>query len=48
VQFHIERVEKHIADYLDQLDALDEAEGELVDDQPIQEKLNWLKKDSRN
>ena len=44
VQFHIERVEKHIADYLDQLDALDEAEGELVDDQPIQEKLNWLKK----
>ena len=44
VQFHIERVERHITDYLDQLDALDDVEGELVDDQPIQAKLDWLKK----
>jgi transposase len=44
VQFHIARVEKHIADYLDQLDTQDEAEDELVDDQPVQAKLDWLKK----
>jgi transposase len=44
LQFHIDRVEKHIDDYLQQLDDADKEAEKHVDDTPIQEKIDWLKK----
>ena len=43
VQFHVERVEKHIDDYLAQLAATDQTENETTDDRPLQEKIDGLK-----
>ena len=39
----IDRVEKHIEDYLQQLDAADKAEQSVTDRRSIQEKITWLK-----
>ena len=44
LQLHIARVEKHIDDYLKQLDDADKADEQNVDDTPIKEKIAWLKK----
>jgi transposase len=44
LQFHINRVERHIDDYLQQLDDADTEAEKLVDGTPIQEKITWLKK----
>ena len=44
LQFHIDRVEKHIDDYLQQLDDADKEAEKHVDDTPVQEKIAWLKK----
>ena len=44
IQFHINRVEKHIDDYLQQLDAADSEENKNADDEKIQDKITWLKK----
>ena len=44
LQFHIERVERHIDNYLRQLDDADREAEKHVDDTPIQEKIAWLKK----
>ena len=44
LQFHIDRVEKHIDDYLQQLDDADKEAEKQVDDTPIHEKIDWLKK----
>jgi hypothetical protein len=44
LQFHINRVERHIDDYLQQLDDADKEAGKHVDGTPIQEKITWLKK----
>src|SRR5210317_879006 len=44
LQFHIERVEKHIDDYLKQLDDADEEEEKTTDETPIKEKIDWLQK----
>lgn len=43
-QFHIDRVEKHIEDYMKQLDTADQEEHRSVDDQTTHEKILWLKK----
>ena len=43
LHFHINRVEKHIDDYLKQLDEADKESEKQVDDTPIQEKIDWLK-----
>ena len=43
LQFHIDRVEKHIDDYLQQLDAADKEESPVVDGRSIQDKITWLK-----
>ena len=43
LQFHIERVEKHIDDYLKQLDVADQKGDQVVDDTPIKDKISWLK-----
>jgi transposase len=43
-QFHIERVEKHIDDYLKQLDATDKKDAKTSDGTPIKEKIDWLQK----
>ena len=43
LQFHIARVEKHIDEYLAQLDKSDEDEKEEGLSMPINEKINWLK-----
>jgi transposase len=43
LQFHIDRVERHIDDYLQQLDEADKESEKQVDDTPIQEKIDWLK-----
>jgi len=44
LQFHIDRVEKHIDAYLQQLDAADREEKQVTDGRSIQEKITWLKK----
>jgi len=44
LQFHIERVEKHIDDYLKQLDDADKEEAKTKDETPIKEKIDWLQK----
>ena len=43
IKFHIERVEKHIDEYLKQMDAADSGENQTADDQPIDEKITKLK-----
>ena len=43
LQFHIERVEKHIDDYLKQLDAADNAVKCVGDDRSVQDKISGLK-----
>jgi len=43
LQFHIDRVERHIDDYLKQLDDADKEAEKHVDDTPIKEKIAWLK-----
>jgi|SaaInlV_200m_DNA_2_1039689.scaffolds.fasta_scaffold04717_4 transposase len=43
LQFHIERVEKHIDEYLKQMDATDCEENKTTDDKPIEEKITELK-----
>ncbi|MDC1287832.1 IS1182 family transposase [Gammaproteobacteria bacterium] len=42
LQFHIERVEKHIDEYLKQLDDIDKEEAKTSDETPIKEKIDWL------
>ncbi len=44
LQFHIDRVEKHIDKYLKQLDDSDKAEEKVIDETPIKEKLAWFEK----
>ena len=44
LQFHIARVEKHIDDYLKQLDESDKEEEKVIDETPIKEKIAWLQK----
>jgi len=43
LQFHIARVEKHIDDYLKQLDDSDKEEEKVIDETPIKDKIAWLK-----
>lgn len=43
LKFHIERVEKHIDEYLKQMDSADNEEIQVTDDQPIEEKITKLK-----
>lgn len=43
LQFHIDRVERHIDNYLQQLDDADNEAEKQVDGTPIQEKITWLK-----
>jgi len=43
LQFHIKRVEKHIDDYLKQLDVADQKDAQAADDTPIKDKIDWLK-----
>jgi transposase len=44
LQFHIARVEKHINQYLKQLDDSDKEDEKHIDGTPIREKLAWLEK----
>jgi transposase len=44
LQFHIDRVERHIDDYLKQLDEADTQTEKHADDTPVQEKIAWLNK----
>ncbi len=44
LQFHIARVEKHIDEYLKQLEDSDKADEKVNDETPIKEKLAWLQK----
>jgi transposase len=44
LQFHIARVEKHIDEYLKQLEDSDKADEKVNDEAPIKEKLAWLQK----
>jgi transposase len=44
LQFHIARVEKHIDQYLKQLDDSDKEDEKHIDGTPIKEKLAWLEK----
>jgi len=44
LQFHIARVEKHIDEYLKQLDDSDQEDEKVIDDTPIKDKIDWLKK----
>ncbi|MCP4338387.1 MAG: transposase, partial [Desulfobulbaceae bacterium] len=44
LQFHIDRVERHIDNYLQQMDDADKEAEKNVDDTPIKEKIAWLKK----
>jgi len=44
LQFHIARVEKHIDEYLKQLDDSDKEEEKVIDETPIKEKIAWLQK----
>ncbi|MCH7881530.1 MAG: IS1182 family transposase [Proteobacteria bacterium] len=43
LQFHIARVEKHIDDYLKQLDDSDKEDEKVIDETPIKDKIAWLK-----
>jgi len=43
LQFHIARVEKHIDEYLKQLDDSDQEDQQVIDDTPVKEKIAWLK-----
>jgi transposase len=43
LQFHIERVEKHIDDYLKQLEAADREERHVTDGRSLEDKIIWLK-----
>ena len=43
LQFHIDRVEKHIEGYLQRLDAADKEEKVEADGRSIQDKITWLK-----
>mgnify|MGYP003987892097 FL=1 len=43
LKFHIERVEKHIDEYLKQMEAADSAEDQIVDDRSIEDKITGLK-----
>jgi hypothetical protein len=38
LKFHIERVERHIDEYLQQMETADEAENQTADDTPIEDK----------
>ena len=44
LQFHIERVEKHIDEYLKQLASADQKEKKTIDNTPIEDKVIWLKR----
>jgi transposase len=44
LQFHIDRVERHIDDYLKQLDEADTEAEKQADDTPVKEKIAWLNK----
>jgi transposase len=44
LQFHIDRVERHIENYLQQMDDADKEAEKNADDTPIKEKIAWLKK----
>ena len=44
LKFHVERVEKHIDEYLKQLDDSDKEEEKVIDETPIKEKIAWLQK----
>ena len=44
LQFHIARVEKHIDEYLQKLDDSDQEEEKVIDETPIKDKIDWLKK----
>ncbi len=43
LKFHIERVERHIDEYLKQMDTVDKEENQAADDRPIEEKISELK-----
>lgn len=43
LKFHIERVERHIDEYLQQMETVDEAENQAADDTPIEDKISELK-----
>jgi len=43
MQFHIQRVEKHIDNYLKQLDVADQKDDQTIDNTPIKDKIAWLK-----
>jgi hypothetical protein len=43
LQFHIDRVGKHIDEYLKQLDEADQEAENNTDDTPVEEKIAWLK-----
>ena len=44
LQFHIARVEKHIDEYLKQLEDSDKEDEKVIDETPIKEKIAWLQK----
>ena len=44
LKFHVDRFEKHLAEYLKQLDEADKYENKTVDDNVINDKISWLKK----
>jgi transposase len=44
LRFHIARVEKHIDEYLKQLDDADQAEERVTDETPVKDKIAWLQK----
>lgn len=44
LKFHIDRFEKHLAEYLKQLDEADKYENQTVDNNVINDKISWLKK----
>ena len=44
LKFHVDRFEKHLAEYLKQLDKADKYENQSVDDNVINDKISWLKK----
>ncbi len=43
LKFHIERVERHIEDYLKQVDVADKEDNEAADDTPMEDKISELK-----
>lgn len=44
LNFHVDRFEKHLAEYLKQLDEADKYENQSVNDNVINDKISWLKK----